>query len=191
MNYDKKTLQSLIVIAVLCAAALIFLYTKAPDFRAKTDAITQENAVLLRDIADIQAVEGDPGKIDRDITELKANIEAYTEGRTVTADTVQAKLNALCSGVGVAATGIAVGTPAELAPAGAYVPALMRCETTLLFYGEEGMGYALLQAIENNAEGGYEIVSFVYQKDNETELEDVGDWTVTVAIYYYAGLPHA
>jgi hypothetical protein len=191
MNYDKKTISSIIVIALLCVAALVFLYGKAPDFRAKTDAITRENAVLERDIADIEAAAGDPEKIDRDIAELKAKIDAYSHGRTVNAEGLQARLTKLCKDAGVEPGGISAGAPSELAPAGIYAPALLRCEATILFYGEEGAGYALLQMIENDAEGDFEIVSFAYQKNTETELENVGDWTVAVAVYYYGEIPDA
>jgi hypothetical protein len=185
MNYDKKTIRSFLVIAVLCAAALIFLYGKAPDFRAKTDQIYAESARLERDIAEIQAVEGDPGKLDRDIAELQTSIETYTAGRSVTAANMRERLAVLCEEAGVEATGIQVGTPHELQAAGVYAPALMSCEATIVFFGEEGAGYALIQTIESSSEGDFEIASFAYQKDNETEQDNVGEWTVTAAVYYY------
>jgi hypothetical protein len=187
MNYDKKTIRGLIIIGVLCAAALVFLYGKAPDFRAKTDRIMAENAVLERDIADIQATAEDPGKVSRDIAELRTNIESYADGRDVTAQNALEHLSVLCEEVGVKPTGISVAPASELRTAGTYAPALMRCEATLVFYGEEGAGYALIQVIENDTEGDYEMVSFAYQKDDETEQAGVGDWTVVVAVYYYEG----
>jgi hypothetical protein len=185
MNYDKKTTRSILVIAVLCVAALVFLYGKAPDFRAKTDAIISENAMLTRDIADIEATTEDPGKIDRDIAELRTDIASYAAGRAVNADGLQAYLSALCKDAGVDAGGISVAQPSELAKAGVYAPALLRCEATILFYSEEGAGYALLEMIESDTEGDFEIVSFAYQKDEDAEFDKVGDWTMTVAVYYY------
>ncbi|MDR0876269.1 MAG: hypothetical protein LBN12_08685 [Clostridiales Family XIII bacterium] len=191
MNYDKKTIRVFIVIAVLCAAALIFLYGMAPDFREKTDLAISENAMLERDIAEIETETKDPGKIDREIEELHANIDAYAEGRDVTAENIQEALNALCGDAGVTATGISPGEAGALLAAGTYAPALMRTTATIVFYGEEGAGYALMQAIENSADGDFEISSFAYQKDEETEQAGVGDWTITVALYYYEAASNA
>jgi hypothetical protein len=191
MNYAKKTIRIFIVIAALCAAALIFLYSKAPDFREKTDAIAAENAMLERDIAEAKTEDDDPGQIDRDITELQTNISAYADGRNVTSANAREALAVLCDDAGVTATGISVGEAGALQAAGTYAPALMRSDATILFYGEEGAGYALMQMIGDDSDGDFEISSFAYQKDEETEQIGVGDWTIVVAIYYYEAALHA
>ncbi|GHU63656.1 hypothetical protein AGMMS49983_07580 [Clostridia bacterium] len=191
MNYDKKTIRSMVILGVLIAAALVFLFWKAPDFRAKTEQISAENVRLERDIAEIRAVEDDPEKLGEDIAELQTKIESYTDGRSVTAANMREHLSGLCEEAGVEASGIQLSAPRELLAAGIYAPALMICEATIVLYGEEGAGYALLQTIESSPEGDYEIVSFSYQKDSGTDQDNVGNWTIVAAVSYYPETPDA
>lgn len=186
MNYNKKRIIiPLIIVVAISAVALIYLFSKSSEFKDKTSLIAAENALLEHDIELIEAEGAGSGNIDNELNELRANIGAIVDGRNVTFNNIRDHLTVVCSDAGIETFEIVVGEQSIIQAQGELAPALFRCDATITFYGEEGAGYGLLQGIEMSANNEYQIVSFNYVKDSETNTTDVGDWTIIVAVYYF------
>ena len=184
MNYNKKNnIVPVIVVLVICAVALVFLFRKTPEYTSRRNIIAAENEFLKRDL---DLIETDSfGNIDKDINDLESNIDTIVGGRNVNARNLKDSLSALCVDAGIESYEVVVGVPSTVQVAGEVAPALMSCEATITFRGEEGAGYGLIQGIEMNTESEYVIVSFDYAIDSETNLIGVGDWTIVVSVYYF------
>ena len=185
MNYNNNKIAPIIIVLAICAVVLVFLFMRAQDYKDQANIIASENVLLERDIELIESEGDESGRIDSDISELKDNIQSIVGGRNVTSKNMKDSLSNLCVDAGIESYEIVVGAPNTLQAQGDFAQALIRCDATITFYGEEGAGYGLIQGIEMNTESKYEIVSFGYVNDGDTNLIAVGDWTIVVAVYYF------
>ena len=186
MNYNnKKSFVPLIVVVAICAVVLVFLFMKGSEFRDRTNVLATENELLERDIALVESEGGDSENINRDLQGLKTDISNIVDGRRVNAKNLNGNLTAICENAGIEEHEISIGAETTAQVQGDFAPALMRCDATIAFYGEEGAGYTLIQAIESGTDDDYDIVSFDFQKDSESKLTGVGDWKIVVAVYYF------
>ena len=203
MMKKRPYTYSITFFVIVAAAVCVWLLFAAPVFQDKEKQARSENAALVKDIVEIEAMDGSAEALDKLIADTKSSIKQQYTAREDTAEAAYALIESICAGLGHSASKTAVGQRALLHPAGAFVPALYAVDITFLVESAEQSGASIIRALENHKSADFEVTSFVYrvirpEKDPEEDPEDEeadeeavysGEWIFSVTLYYYEEYP--
>ena len=184
-----------VILATAAVCVLLWMIYAVPGYTERERSVRSENAVMKKDIADIEAMNGTTEAIDEKIKEAQAKIEEkYTKRRT-TDETAASIIKDICKKAGVNKVDIDSGRQRMISPSGTYAPALYTAEVTVLFEGTEKEGANVIKGLEKSQNADFEVTAFIYsanaseegeEESPETEvLPQAGKWIITAAIYYY------
>ena len=160
----KRPLTSSLFFFVAVAAALcVWLLFIAPVFQEKERVVRSENAALVKDIAEIETMDGSTDALDLMIAETDGNIRQRFESRAETADAAAAKIESLCKAIGITPTKIGLGPINLLHPAGAIAPALYSVDITFRIDSTKDAGPPIIRALESSASADFEVRGFVFR----------------------------
>ena len=174
----------LIVIAVAVCVWLLFV---APIFQEKEKQVRSENAALVKDISEIETMNGNMEELEKRVAETEGALEKKYVSRTVTALDAAAKIESICKELGYRTSKIALSQELMLHPAGAFTPALYSVDITFLIEEKEGAGAAVIRGLENYPTADFEVTGFVYRATfpEDEDADHTGEWIITATLYYY------
>ena len=196
----RANMIAAVFMAAVAAGVLLWLVFAAPGYTEREREVRNENAAMEKDIAEIEAMNGSTGAIEKKIKDAEDRIRERYAGRSVTAETAADVINEISRNAGVESVGIDVGKEKELSPPGVFAPALYAAEVTILFEGTEKLGAGVIQGLENSPTADFEVTAFIYstvqpEEDEEDTKQDAkqqpenmpqtGEWVITAKIYYY------
>jgi len=179
--------STIIVFIVIGVTVCVWLLYAAPAFQEKERQVRSENAALVKDIADIEAMNGDMTELEGWITDTEKAIDTKYASRAVTARDAAALIEAICAEAGYRASSIAVAQETLLHPAGTLTPALYSVDITFLIEDKGEAGAAIIRGLERSAAADFEVKSFVYRvtPPEDDEAAYYGEWIFTVTLNYY------
>ena len=192
MSGKRPLTSSLIFFVVLVAALCIWLFLIAPVFQEKERLVRSENAALIKDLAEIDEMNGNTEELDTKIADTEGNIKQKYTSRAETADKAAARIESICAGLGYHPVKIALGQKTLLHSAGAFAPALYSVDITFLIESTEEAGTPVIRGLESYVSADFEVTGFVYRtappEDSEEEDEEAaysGEWIFTATLYFY------
>jgi len=199
MTSKRPFTSAIIVFAALALFVCVWLLFIAPVFQEKEKMVRSENAALAKDIAEIEAMDGNLGELERKFAETGISMENKYASRTDTVREAASRIEGICAGLGYRTSKIAVGQEQLLYPAGSYAPALYSVDITFLIEDSEDAGAAVIRGLENCKTADFEVTGFVYRstpvKENDEDedseaAEDIeivyhNEWIFAVTLYYY------
>jgi len=196
MTGKNSVLYTVIIFVVIAVVVCVWLIAIAPVFQEKEKEVRSENAALVKDIAEIDAMNGNTQDLENRIAETEAFLTKKYSSRTDTASDAAGRIENIVAGLGLRTSKVAVAQEVMLHPAGTITPALYSVDITFLIESTEEAGAPVIRAIENYALGDFDITSFVFRQympiaeDEDEESEDtraaaVGEWIFTATLYFY------
>jgi len=199
MTGRRPFTSTIIVFVIIAAAVCIWLLFIAPVFQEKEKQVRSENAALAKDIAEIEAMNGNLEDLENKFSETKINMANKYASRADTAGDAAARIESICAGLGYKTSKIAVGQPQLLFPAGSFVPALYSVDITFLIEDNEEAGAAVIRGLEKCKTADFEVTGFIYRStppkvseaDEDIEVIEVNEaeyhneWIFSVTLYYY------
>jgi len=203
--------SAIIVFIAVAAFVCVWLLFVAPVFQEKEKLVRSENAALVKDIAEIEAMNGNLEELELKFSEAETSMADKYASRTATADDAEGLIERVCGGLGLTTSKIAVGQEQLLSPAGSYTPALYSVDITFLIEDDEEAGAAVIRGLENYKSADFEVTGFIYRAthpEDETVSEDEAvpedaapperatptedneadyhsEWIFSVTLYYY------
>jgi hypothetical protein len=211
MTSRQTFFQALIFILVLTSAVFLWQAIAVPRFSEKEREIRNENAALVKDINEIEAMNGSAAELEDRISVVEKGISQKYSGRSETVKTVSDIITRVQNETRLDHMQTKVGEGRMISPPGVFIPALYTAEITILFEGTEAVGPAFIRGLEKSMTADFEITAFVYRapmdepdfeegtdeeakeaetEENEEELaasevKTSGEWLITALIYYY------
>jgi len=197
MTGKSPLTNTIIAFVVIAVVVCVWLLAIAPVFQEKEKQARSENAALVKDITEIEAMNGNTEDLENRISETEAFLTKKYSSRTDTASVAAERIENIVAGLGFRTSRVAVAKEVMLHPAGTLTPALYSVDITFLIESTEEAGAPVIRAIENYALGDFEITSFVFRRhmpeaDDEdedgnenVEAASFGEWIFTATLYFY------
>jgi len=179
--------STLIVFVALAAVVCVWLFFVAPTFQEKERQVRSENAALAKDLAEIDAMNGNPEMLESRILETEDFMAKKFASRKDTAEDAVSRIEKICAELGFRPSKIALGQKQMLHPAGVFTPALYSADVTFLVESTEEAGPAVVRALENSKTADFEVTGFVYRSSPPEGKQAAyeGEWIFAATLYYY------
>ena len=187
MTTKKPYILILISFVILVVAVFCWQFFAAPGFQEKVRLVRSENAALVKDIAEIEAMDSNLNTLDKYISDVENYMSNKYASRAVTAQEAPVLIERICGDLGFKADKIALGSETLLFPAGNIAPALYSADITFLVEGTEETGTYVVNGLESYSSADFEVTSFVYRSfpPEKSEMEYRSEWIFSVTFYYY------
>jgi len=192
MSGKRPLTYSLIFFAALVIALCVWLVFFAPIFQEKERLVRSENAALIKDLAEIEEMDGSTEALDKKLSDTEGSIKQKYTSRAETADGAAARIESICVGLGYHPAKIAPGQKTLLHPGGAFAPALYSVDVSFLIESTEEAGAHIIRGLESCASADFEVTGFVYRallpeesEEEDEEAEPSGEWIFTATLYFY------
>jgi len=195
MMSKKRPLTTMMIIVVALAVVVcVWLVFFAPVFQEKERLVRSENAALAKDIAEIEAMNGNMEELENMIAVTEEYLASKYASRADTARDAAARIESICAELGYKPTKIALSQENMLHPAGTLAPALYSVDITFLIEDDEEVGAAVIRGLERYPTADFEVTGFVYRatppeaagdEDEDEETTFKGEWIITATLYYY------
>jgi len=187
MSFKRPFTSTIIVFIVLAAAVCVWLIFIAPVFQEKEKQVRSENAALAKDIAEIEAMNGNIETLEAKFTETEDSIAKKYASRTDTARDAAVRIESICAGLGYRPSTIALGQETLLSPAKEFTPALYSVDITFLVESTEEAGAPIISGLENCLSADFEVTGFVYRATfpEGSEAAYHGEWIFSATLFYY------